>query len=162
MILTPIQVKEFLVSKKFNPSYPRAMKAHHPETYNYILNLYPFEFSENIYLYYTETKKGDYLCKNCDNTVRFVNCNEGYKIFCGKSCDEKYKTVHSKLNTQSLTPPTLCDCGHPVIKNKNGLWSHYCSHDCRGKYNSLNYQDKSKKTMLANSGYENYKTTTNG
>jgi anaerobic ribonucleoside-triphosphate reductase len=92
-LLTPTEIKLFLENCKFNPSYKRALKASQPATYGYIESLTELSFSENIYLYYTNTSRSEYYCLRCNNKdVRFVNSATGYKQFCSMSCNALYRS----------------------------------------------------------------------
>jgi len=127
---------------------------------NKLATQYPnLKQAERCYLYAHNMNKP--ICKNCNKKhTRFVNIIDGHKIFCSEKCSIEWHTVHSemtnKIKKQPKNPPECVHvhCNKPVVKNKNGLWSQFCSTKCRGIHNSLISRNKSQQTMMKNHGVE--------
>jgi len=116
--------------------------------YNYIINRNGSSLSEKIYLLHNSIGK----CKVCENSVKFLSIERGYREYCSKKCSNNDKElIDSKLKSYKKT-----------CMSKWGVDNSSKSDNVKTKIKeskkNINYElvnKRSKETFLKNWGVDN-------
>jgi hypothetical protein len=82
----------------FPMAYRFRIKNLFPTIYSKIIDT-EMSFAESVYLFMTNTTRGDYRCKNCGNLPSFWTATRGYMTYCSVKC----RNIHCSTVVSSST-----------------------------------------------------------
>jgi len=105
--------------------------------------------AEEVYLTYYNLQKP--ICKNCNNTTKFINFRKGYQEFCSYSCSSKFQNKALNAANKILN----------MTEDEKKLRKEKTKKTCETKYGGVGFaskklQEKVKDTCKKKYGDEHY------